>query len=192
MDLSGKTFPSFCWTTAYILFICYNTIILFGEVLELYYLETLKTTMLKIFSYHKQYRYSLRTVGELPKEHTIPNPHPIPHFTYMLSFIFSILEMFILLLSGMFSVRSMFVWYWWLTPLLTIFQLYRENHRPVTSHWHTLSQNVAASIPRHDRLLYTFDNTICLNQPELNLNRRVMQWNVSFSVHLEIGISSFW
>ena len=89
MDLSGKTLPSFCWTTAYILFICYNTIILFGEVLELYYLETLKTTMLKIFSYHKQYRHSLRTVGELPNEHTIPSLHSsfylyvIIHFFYI-------------------------------------------------------------------------------------------------------------
>jgi len=45
-------------------------------------------------------------------------------------------------------------------PLSTIFQLYRilveetgvpgENHRPVTSHWQTLSHNVVSSTPRHE------------------------------------------
>ena len=89
-----------------VFFICYNTIILFGEILELYYLETLKTTMLKMFSYHKQYIHSLRTVGELPKEHTIPNPHS-PFYLYVIIHFF-ISEMLIHLLSGMFSVRTMF------------------------------------------------------------------------------------
>ena len=89
-----------------VLFICYNTIILFGEILELYYLETLKTTILKIFSDHKQYRHSLRTVGELPKEHTIPNPHS-PFYLYVIIHFF-ILEMLIHLLSGIISVRPMF------------------------------------------------------------------------------------
>ena len=52
---------------------------------------------------------------------------------------------------------------WCLTPLSTIFQLYREsvllveetgvpreNHRPVASHWQTLSHNVVSSTPRHE------------------------------------------
>ena len=54
---------------------------------------------------------------------------------------------------------------WCLTPLSTIFQLYLswqsgilveenrvtgENHRPVASHWQTLSQNVVSSTPRHE------------------------------------------
>jgi hypothetical protein len=60
--------------------------------------------------------------------------------------------------------RSMTIYgLWWLTPLSTIFQLYRfwlsvllveeigvprENHRPATSHWQTLPSNVVSSIPR--------------------------------------------
>ena len=52
---------------------------------------------------------------------------------------------------------------WCLTPLSTIFHLYREsvllveetgvpreNHRPVASHWQTLSHNVVSSTPRHE------------------------------------------
>jgi hypothetical protein len=52
--------------------------------------------------------------------------------------------------------------YLYLTPLLTIFQLYldsqffggvpRKNQRPPASHWRILiSHNVAPSIPRHER-----------------------------------------
>jgi hypothetical protein len=45
---------------------------------------------------------------------------------------------------------------WCLMPLSTILQLYsggvpRENHRPVASHWQTLSHNVVLSTPRHER-----------------------------------------
>jgi hypothetical protein len=50
------------------------------------------------------------------------------------------------------------------TPFSTTFQLYhdgqfflveetgvpRENHRPVASHWQTLSHNVVSSTPRHE------------------------------------------
>jgi hypothetical protein len=52
---------------------------------------------------------------------------------------------------------------WCVTPLSTIFQLYRgvllvdetgvtgDNHRPVASHRQTVSHNVVKSTPRHER-----------------------------------------
>jgi hypothetical protein len=68
---------AFSWTTAYIsnngqfsLIFCTTTI--FGKILELCYLETLKKTRLKIFCYQMQYRHSLRTVGDSLKEHNSP------------------------------------------------------------------------------------------------------------------------
>ena len=55
---------------------------------------------------------------------------------------------------------------WYLTPLSTIFHLYRgsvsfveetgvlgENHQPIGSHGQTLSHNVVSSTPRHERLI---------------------------------------
>ena len=80
LDISGRTLPTFSWTATYISsrgqfsFNFYTTII-FGEILEHYYLETFKKTWLKIFCYQKQYRHSLRTAGDSLKEHN--SPHPI-------------------------------------------------------------------------------------------------------------------
>ena len=48
------------------------TITIFGMILELYYLETLKKTRFKIICYQMQCRHSLRTVGDSLKEHTPP------------------------------------------------------------------------------------------------------------------------
>ena len=66
--------------------IIYTTII-FREISEHCYLGTLQKTWLKIFCYQKQYRHSLRTVGDSLKEHNSSSPH----FTYLLSFNFSII-----------------------------------------------------------------------------------------------------
>ena len=53
-----------------------------------------------------------------------------------------------------------------LKPLSTLFQLYRgtgvprENHRPVASHWQTLSHNVVSSTPPHERGSRGLEKTI--------------------------------
>jgi hypothetical protein len=46
----------------------------FGEILEHYYLEILKKTRHKIFCDQKQYRHSIRTVGDSQKEHNTHTP----------------------------------------------------------------------------------------------------------------------
>ena len=46
----------------------------FRRDIRTYYLETLKKTLLKIFCYQKQYRHSIRTVGDSLKEHISPTP----------------------------------------------------------------------------------------------------------------------
>ena len=55
----------------------FHTTMIFGEILEPYYLETLKMTSVKIICYQKQYRHSLRAI----EQH---------HFTYLLALFFSI------------------------------------------------------------------------------------------------------
>ena len=81
VDLSGRVIfieLSLYWNVAYIanrgqFSLFFYTTIIFGEILELYYLYTLKKTWLEIVCYQKQYRYSFRTVGESLNEHTIPS-----------------------------------------------------------------------------------------------------------------------
>jgi len=61
-------------------------------------------------------------------------------------------------------------------PLSTIFQLYRggqfywwrkpEYHRPVVSHWQTLSHNVVSSTLRHERV----------RTHSISGNRHWLQW----------------
>jgi hypothetical protein len=68
--------PTFTWTVACIsnrgqLSLIFGTTIIFGEILELYYLETLKTSKPKICCYRKQYRHSFRTVGDSLKKHSL-------------------------------------------------------------------------------------------------------------------------
>jgi hypothetical protein len=40
---------------------------------------------------------------------------------------------------------------WWSVLLVEETGVPRENHRPVTSYWQTLSHNVVSSTPRHER-----------------------------------------
>jgi hypothetical protein len=40
---------------------------------------------------------------------------------------------------------------WWSVLLVEETGVRRENHRPVTSYWQTLSHNVVSSTPRHER-----------------------------------------
>jgi len=61
----GKALPTFYWNAAYLanrgqFSLIFYTTIIFGEILELYYLETLKKTRLEIFCYQKQYRQGLQ------------------------------------------------------------------------------------------------------------------------------------
>ena len=59
--------------------------LIFGEILELYYLETLKKK--KQAQNREQYRHSLRTIGDSLKDIHVT---PTPYFTFLLSFNFSI------------------------------------------------------------------------------------------------------
>ena len=40
----------------------------------------------------------------------------------------------------------------------------RENHRPVASHWETLSHNIVTSTPHHERVYIHFDVTLNIAQ----------------------------
>jgi len=39
---------------------------------------------------------------------------------------------------------------WWSVLLVEETGIHGENHRPVTSHWQTLSHNVVSSTPRYE------------------------------------------
>ena len=64
----------------------------------------------QIFCYQKQYRHSLRTVGDSLKEYCRNITPSILLTCYHL--FFSTYKMVIYLLSVMLSVRPMFAWYW--------------------------------------------------------------------------------
>jgi len=48
---------------------------------------------------------------------------------------------------NLFSVIS-----WWSVLLMEETRVPGENHRPVVSHWQTLSDNIVSSTPRHERV----------------------------------------
>jgi hypothetical protein len=52
------------------------------------------------------------------------------------------------------SARVSSAQYWWLVLLVEETGVPEENHRPVQSHWQTLSHNVVSSTPRHERQRY--------------------------------------
>jgi hypothetical protein len=141
VDISGRTLPTFSWTAAYIsnkgqFFLIFCTTAIFGRILELCYLETLKKTRLKIFCYRMQYRHSLRTVCDSLNEY-----HSPPLFLlicYRLIFQYHKC-LYTYYPSCSLSDLFMYVWYW------------RENF--IYKLWNL------CSIP-----LYIFDNKICLNQ----------------------------
>ena len=83
VDLPGRTLPTFSWTVPCIsnrgqFSLIFCTAVVFGEILELYYLETQYHKAQNI-CYRKQYRYSLRTVGHsLKEDNSTPPPSTLP------------------------------------------------------------------------------------------------------------------
>ena len=57
----------------------FDTTIIFGDILDLYYLETLKKTRLKmhVFCYQKQQKHSLREVGGFIRVLRFPPPRKL-------------------------------------------------------------------------------------------------------------------
>ena len=63
--------------------------------------------------------------------------------------VFSIMRVRIILFNATFNNISAV--YWRSVLLVEKTRIHRENHRPVASHWQTLSHNVVSSTPRHER-----------------------------------------
>ena len=68
----SNRFKKFLWVSIELPVICYSqpgqASLIYGDILELYYLETLKNQIQNIA---EQYRYTLRTTGELRKKSKI-------------------------------------------------------------------------------------------------------------------------
>jgi hypothetical protein len=65
--------------------------------------------------------------------------------TLLLSWII-MMTLLVLVLNVTFSNISVLSW-----RSVLLLEETRENHRPVASHWQTLSHNVVSSTPRHER-----------------------------------------
>ena len=98
VDLPERTLSTFSWIATYIsnrgqFFLIFCTTIIFREMLELYYFETQKKAKPKIFCYQKQYRHSLRKVGDSLKEHS---SHPPFYLSNII--VFYIINVYILII----------------------------------------------------------------------------------------------
>ena len=67
-----------------------------------------------------------------------------------------------------------------------------ENHRPVVSHWQTLSHNVILSTPRHERKYFSFVFKVVINNKLFRycyMNRlqdRVKQHEINYRLYHEL------
>ena len=63
--------------------------------------------------------------------------------------VFSMIRVSIIVFNATFNNISAV--YWRSVLLVEETRIPRENHRPVASHWQTLSHNAVSSTPRHER-----------------------------------------
>jgi hypothetical protein len=80
---------------------------------------------------------------------------------------------------------------WWSVVLVEETGVSGENHRPVGSHWQTLSHNVLSNTPRHDRDLnwqlqwwYALIAQVVVNPITIRSLPRKTHWNVSSNLCL--------
>ena len=87
--------------------------------------------------------------------------------------------------NATFSVIS-----WWLVLLVEKTGVTAESHRPVASHWQTLSHNVVSSTPGHER----DSNSRSFGGKDWydrHLYRHRWQWLQMFSLHMYLYHSQF-